>query len=392
MGPLTSLQPLAQLGTRGRDDEFARVLDGTQPAGTWRGAGLARRLSTAGVDLAPVAAPRSEFRAALRTRLLAVAAVQAAAARTDAEPAVSWRTSRPAPRGLGVAAGAMACLVAVGGVAVAGSQSLPGDPFYGVKRTAEAFQLATADGDLEKGSRHLDFAATRLGELRGLTLGRTALDRDVAQRVHQTLADMDAETRKGSALLTSAFHNSQALTPLRALSQFATRQSDGLERLLPVLPPDSRDRAVASLALVTAVADESESLLKLGTCGPACDPATAAPPAPAVAPPSADPGQSEPGPDGPCGCEPTPTPYPHPSAAPDRDRATASPAPADDGESSRPQDPASPQPSPEPSPSPSPSDEPEPEPLPVPLPVPLPSPLPSVPIQLPIQLPLEVPF
>ena len=376
-------------GSRASDD-FARLLDS---GGT---VALVTRLRATGAALDGAVAPRPEFRAALRTRLMAVATVQAAApaAAPRAVPvAVSWRR-----RGSVVAAGAMASVVAVSGVAVAGSQSLPGDPFYGVKRTTEAFQLRMADGDVEKGTRHLDFAATRLREVRGLTLGRDAADAGpvlgpsalsgglvlrsasqplatggalsagVADRVRTTLAEMDEQTREGSELLTEAFRESQAPEPLRALSRFATRQSAGLEELLPALPPATQTRARASLALLSDVEETTEELILIGTCGTSCDPSTAAPTLPTV------PGSPAPVPSGEdCACpEPAPAPTPDPTSPPSSE-PTPAPQPTD-GPSSTPATPA------QPSPSPSAGE---------PLPVPLPSP--SLPIPLPTLSPLPVP-
>ena len=389
-------------GTRGRAEELARLLDGATalpaPAGLGGAPVLVARLRATGASLSTTTVPRPEFKAALRTRLMAVAAVQAAQAEAGVaarparalEDAVSWATGR---RAAGVAAGAMASVVAVTGVAVAGSQSLPGDPFYGVKRTTEALQLATADGDVERGTRHLDFAATRLREVRGLALGRdaaqalplsagvdgavlagsasdlaagAALGGSVAERVRKTLADMDTETRKGTELLTEAFRDSQQPEPLRALSRFATRQSDGLERLLPALPAATRDRARVSLALLTGVASETDELLDLGTCGPACDPSTSAP-APGsttgTAPSTAVPGSD------PCACEPQPTPAPSSATAPEPGTGSTP------GQEPQPTASSTRRPAPSSTPQPSPSSGGG-----LPLPVPLPEPLPSLPL------------
>lgn len=378
-------------GSRASDD-FARLLDS---GGT---VALVTRLRATGAALDGAVAPRPEFRTALRTRLLAVATVQAAApapaAARSLPLAVSWRR-----RAGTVAAGAMASVVAVSGVAVAGSQSLPGDPFYGVKRTTEAFQLRMADGDVEKGTRHLDFAATRLREVRGLTLGRDAADAGpvlgpaamsgglvlrsaeqplatgaalsagVADRVRSTLAEMDEETREGSELLTKAFRSSQAPEPLRALSRFATRQSAGLEQLLPALPPATQTRARASLALLSDVEETTDQLIRIGTCGTGCDPSTAAPTlptapgAPAPTPAGQDCACPEPAP-GPT-TEPAPTTEPQPAPTPEPQPTSGSATPS----------------SPAPAPSPTPSSDPLPVPLPSPsLPIPLPtlSPLPEI--------------
>lgn len=327
---------------------------------------LARRLALAGAQLAPATHPRPEFRDALRTRLVAVAGAQVespAVARLKVVPAAAapshaplhapsraplhatprhaapGRARRRASWATVVTAGVTASVVALGGVAAASTQSLPGDPFYGVKRTAEAVRLATADSDLEEGQRHLEFAATRLRELRGLTLGRDAFrdsrsplsaqelagastaalaDPRVSERVRQTLADMDTETRKGTDLLTGVFLSSQAQAPLQALSRFTMRQSTGLERLLPALPRPNQDRAMASLALVVEVADETQDLM--GTdCAPPCEPAVPAPEATAT--PSESPAAVEPS----AGSEPIPTAVPVAPTLPDDDQEPLAP-------------------------------------------------------------------
>lgn len=382
-------------GTRGAAG-FARALDGGTAAAV-PGLALAARLRTVGAGLDEVVVPRAEFRDALRMRLMAVATVQAAA--PQAAPlasAVSWRRRTGT-----VAAGAMASVVAVSGVAVAGSQSLPGDPFYGVKKTAEAFQLRTADGDVEKGTQHLEFASTRLREVRGLTLGRDAADAgpdvgpaasdagittrsatqplaagdalgaDAVERVKQTLADMDEQTREGTALLNEAFREARTLAPLRVLSTFADRQSAGLTLLLPALPPRAQDRARISLALLTGVAETTDELLAIGTCAAGCDPTTAAPTLPGA--PTA-PGTSTSAGEAPCDCAtPAPAPAPGPRAP-----ATDAPAP-------QPTDEPTEEPTPAPSPAPS-----SPAPSPSPSGGGLPAPVPSLPVPVP-SLPVPVP-
>jgi hypothetical protein len=391
---------MSPFGNRAADD-FARLLDAAVTGGdAFGGAAIAARLRTAGAGLDAAVLPRPEFREALRTRLVAVATVQAAAPPAQvAAPrrlagAVSWSTSR---RGPAVAAGALASVMAFSGIAVAGSQSLPGDPFYGVKRTTETVQLALADDDVERGTRHLDFAATRLREVRGLTLGRDAVDAGpvlgpaamsgairlssatqplatgpalsapVAERVRETLAAMDEQTRQGSELLTSAYRASRTFEPLRALSRFAVRQSAGLEELLPALPPATQSRARASLALISGVAADADDLLGIGTCGAACDPSQTAPTLPA---PDAGTSGTPPQDETACACEPAPAPgsaptiQPTPEPTPQPQPAASDPAPR----------PSSPPPSRTPSPSPTSSSG--------GLPLPLPS-LPALPLPVP---------
>jgi hypothetical protein len=397
-------------GTRARAQELALLLDGaldvpsaastaaaasTASAASAREAphaALALRLRTAGTAPAPAAAPRAEFRDALRTRLVAVAAVQAAAqaavqaaVQPDEAPRATAVTGRRRQRGLAVAAGAMASVVVVTGVAVAGSRSLPGDPFYGVKRGTEALELATAGSALDRGSRHLEFAAARLREVRGLTVGgdralrlsgtgplaagsgEVALGGSLDQRVRDTLAAMDTETRLGNDLLTRAARDLHRDTGLRILARFANRQAVDLQALLPDLPRTARPRAQASLTLVGTVGAQARQLLTAASCVTGCGPTASPHPAGTGAPrPSATPAAAR-------SSAPASTPTNRTTPVPAGSLA-ASPDSASPGE----QPPRSPLPLPSLGSS---------LPLPVPVPgrqVPLPS---TVPLPLPLPLP-----
>lgn len=333
---------------------------------------LVHRLHTVGMVTAPP--PTEEFRAALRTRLMAVAAVQGVgdSAPAPAPSSVSWR-SRLATLGAGVMAG----VVAASGVAVASSRSLPGDPFYGVKRTTEDLQLRLADGAQAQGIRHLQFAATRLREVRGLVLGREAsavtttpaVDADEQDDVRDALADMDEQTRTGVRLLTSAFRETRVSGPLEELRQFAARQGDGLRQMLPALGGPMLVQAQGSLTLLDGVRAEADELLMLVDCTSACDPSQTAP-APAG-------GGAAGG--SPCSC-PTKVPVPRTAPAPAPAAPAPAPAPAVQPSSSTgptASRPPSEAPSAPPSQAPSPPSDDEPEPLPLPGPtLPVSPPLP----------------
>jgi hypothetical protein len=336
---------------------------------------LAGRLREAGSVTGPV--PTPAFREALRTRLMAVAAVQGvgstAPSPSPVRSAVSWRY-----RAATVGAGVMATVVAAGGVAVASSRALPGDPFYSVKRTTEGLQLRVADGNHEQGTRHLEFAATRMREVRALVLGREAdpaavatsvVAPDVEQRVDASLADMDVDTRTGLRLLTGAFRDSRATAPLEELSRFAAAQGRGLLTVLPALTGTARVQAQESLSLVQGVRAEADELLMLVDCTAACDPAQVAPVAPA-------PGVAVP----PCRC-PTGVPAPQtapvpPSSTPAAPPGTSQVGPAEPGPNERPSDPSSSPPPSSPSSPRPPSQQPEPG-----LPLVPSLPLPSLPAQ-----------
>jgi hypothetical protein len=263
------------------DDALGADLSGSAPPDTVTAElALVHRLHDAGGALAPV--PTPEFREALRTRLLAVAAVQGVGekAASRAPAAVSWRT-----RAVTVTAGIMATVVAAGGVAVASSRSLPGDPFYGVKRTTEALQLKVAGDQQAEGTRHLQFASTRMREVRAMVLGRDApadavptrtVPAGIENAVRGALDDMDVDTRTGLSLLTSSFHATRATAPLEELSRFATAQGEGLRSVLPALTGSARLQAQKSLSLVEGVQAQADELLMLVDCTAVCDPAQVA--------------------------------------------------------------------------------------------------------------------
>ncbi|MDX6216588.1 MAG: hypothetical protein QOG99_2172 [Frankiales bacterium] len=389
------------LGTRARAEELAALLDGAVAGpGTFTAscAGLATRLRALAPALDALAVPRADFRAALRQRLVAVASIQAAAPVPYAEPlarpktleaAVSWSQSRKAQRRIGVTAGAMASIVALTGIGVAATRSLPGQPFYGVKRVGEGFQLDLASGDTAKGTKHLEFAATRLREVKALahhdgslslgapghpTAAGLAFGGSTDSRIAATLKDFDSETRAGTALLTKVYDKTGKPAPLRIITSFTKEQTSRLSALLPALPAAVVPQAQSSLDLVTKVGSDATDLLAVGTCSGSCYPGNAGPqlptqpaPAPGATASASQPTDSNGVPD--CGCG-QPAPSPQPTTAP-------APQPTD---SSSPGPTASPAPQPTASPSPSPTLLPVPLPsLPVPVPTP-PVPLPTLPV------------
>lgn len=353
----------------------ARQLDEVERA-------LAARLRDAGAAAAPV--PTPEFREALRSRLMAVAAVQGigetGTAPAPLRSAVSWRS-----RAAAIGAGVMATVVAASGVAVASSRSLPGDPFYGVKRATEAVQLRVAGDEQEEGTRHLQFAATRLREVRALVLGRDAaagavaaapVPEQVGERVRDALADMDADTRAGVQLLLASFRSSRAPEPLQKLSRFATGQQAGLRGVLPALTGVAHEQAQQSLSLLEGVRATSDKMLMLVDCTAVCDPAQVAPAPPAAGAPTP-----------PCSC---PAPLPPPQTAPVPPTSPSGPAEPEPSPTPTAEGSSSPEPSSPPQPGPPPpSQSPQPS-LPVPLPLPS-APVPPLPPVEPLSPTVEVP-
>ncbi len=282
------------LGTSRAVEELARLLDGAAPEPTGAAAGhvaLVERVRAVTPVLARAAAPTPAFRTALRTRLVAVASVQPPTPTPGPARAVArWSQGRGVRRRLSVTAGTLAGVIALTGIGVAGSRSLPGAPLYGLKRGAEQVQLALASGDVNEATRQLQFARTRLREVVALTggarevsvgpvgsaglfaAGRLALGGPLDARLRSTLADMDRETRSGYRLLAKAYRRTSRAELLRQLTTFSTAQHSDLTRILPTLPAGARQQAEASLALVAVIGDNARALLGPRACPTGCPP------------------------------------------------------------------------------------------------------------------------
>jgi hypothetical protein len=229
-----------------------------------------------------------EFRTGLRAMLLATAeregigspaaaAPEPAAADTGRSrllPAVTARRARA--RGailVGIAAGA----VALSGISAASENAVPGDALYGMKRSTERAQLALASSDISRGQLFLDFARTRLAEaaaLRGDRNGYSAV-----------LDDMDADTRQGVRLLTTAAVQRADPAALDAVNSFLTGQRRAVGGLLDDGTRADRERTRRSLALLDAVRKRSDALRAAISCGlPAPVGSDALGPAPATCP------------------------------------------------------------------------------------------------------------
>ncbi|HWH00574.1 MAG TPA: DUF5667 domain-containing protein, partial [Pilimelia sp.] len=200
------------------------------------------------------------FRADTRAMLLATAqregigrTAEAAAAAAEAPPRWSpaaRRGTRRAATGypgrlrtrgavvVGIAAGA----IAISGMSAASEGAVPGDPLYGVKRSAERAQLALASSDVTKGQLYLDFARTRLAEA-------AAVHADPEGYVN-VLDDMDADTRHGVKLLHVAAMVRRDPAALDAVEAFRTGQRQGLGDLLDLTTGVTRTRTLKSLELL----------------------------------------------------------------------------------------------------------------------------------------------
>ncbi|MFQ1001868.1 hypothetical protein [Modestobacter sp. SSW1-42] len=276
---------------------------GPAPRDATEGA-LLRRLEALADEHAAV--PDPAYRAATRSRLVAMAAVRTpgpAPGGVRRLLAAAGERRRRRPRLVAGVAGAALALTALGGVLAASQDARPGDLLYPVKRGGEQTRLSLAAAD-ERGLTELGFATTRLqeaGDLVGVSVAAApttagspvvrAAGPDAGLLV-DTLAAMDAQTTHGTADLTTAAVQRDDAAAVEVLVGWAGAQRAGLTALSPAVPADARDAVAAAGRLVDEVAARGAALRAALACpaGPATDGADALGPRPApCAPPSATP-------------------------------------------------------------------------------------------------------
>jgi hypothetical protein len=261
------------LSSAKKAEEFAKLLEGSGSAGSGDLStlqGLASRLSA-------VPQPRPQFASALRDRLMSDAATTlpsaagagagssgagssgagssgtGAAASTGSSATSAASTtgsavsaggsalSATAPLWTQLAAGAAATAIAVTGVGVGASRSLPGDLLYGVKRQAEGVQLDLAGGSTDVALTHLGFARARLDEMSGLLDDHAAgapLSPELQKRIRTLLTEWAGETSRGTTVLLDQLSagTSDADALRRKLIDFTDSQARGLTIVVQRLP------------------------------------------------------------------------------------------------------------------------------------------------------------
>jgi hypothetical protein len=269
---------MSPLTTSSKAERFAAVIDLDVPPVFLDGGDTSLRpaitlttaLRAAGRASAP--APLSaEARLAMRERLVAAAGAPAVAPRANSTASLlspglasrvaetaqrSQQKAKAAGRRIGRRAtalvGSVVIITSVSGVGVAAARSLPGSPFYDLKRATESVQLWLASGAHAKGQRHLDFARTRLAEAR-------ALGADSPYAV-STLRSMNAETREGSSDLIDAYRSTGDNDPLAELVTFTRKQYADLAQFGNSASDQVQAQTVYSMTLLAGVAQQVESV------------------------------------------------------------------------------------------------------------------------------------
>src|SRR5215218_4112775 len=226
---------------------------------------LVGRLRTAGA-----VAPRPEFSAELRHRLLEQAAARAATTtptvvrsppdspdepppREDVDASVTDIRHRRGRRIRLVASTAALVLLGGGiGSAAAAQQAMPGDTLYGMKRGIENVSTNVSVGDDSRGRRDLEHAMTRLAEVRKLSESGGSV-----ATINSTLDVFSAQARKGVSRLVASYEQDGDISSITAITTFITSARQALGELAPKLPPESLKSAVEALATVEQLAQNA---------------------------------------------------------------------------------------------------------------------------------------
>lgn len=191
----------------------------------------------------PAPAPRPEFVADLRERLMAEA--ETALVPSDSRLEIARPSTQRRDRRVAAVVGAAALLGAGTSVAVASQSALPGEALYPIKRALESAETSFEAGDDAKGASMTHRAATRLEELEALARSDGSPD-----AMAETLADFVTQSNQAADLTLAAYDSSGDEARVLELRDFASASLAKLAELKPLLPAELQsllDTAVSTL-------------------------------------------------------------------------------------------------------------------------------------------------
>lgn len=239
-------------------EEFARVVDGAQVDVADRYSDLATCVDLLRSQEIP--APRTEFVADLRIRLMAAADTLLVPATPRVAPVVPIAAPRRHRR-LAAAAAAFVIVGGSAGVAAAAESSLPGDPLYPLKRGIESAQVSLNSNDAAKGHDLIAQASTRLDEVDDLMA-----DGDSTTRVADTLSAYQSTATDGADLLFVSYQRGGDVEDLAELRSAFANHLERLQVLARQAPPTAQPAFAAAAGLVADLDQQARVLC--GNCGP----------------------------------------------------------------------------------------------------------------------------
>jgi hypothetical protein len=229
------------LGAKKRAEEFAAAVEGRIAASDLRPelAELVGVVSALRAHEAP--APRPEFSAELRERLLAEAGTTLAA---DAVVRHPPRRSGSRERRLALVASSVVLVGGSAGLAAASQGALPGDALYPIKRGIERAQTDIGTSPAGKGRELLAQADNRLAEVQELVGSSDEV------HVPGTIERFTSQADEGARLLLESFEGSQDPAVIEELRGFTTESLPVLQELATVVPPEAQDELTGAAAAI----------------------------------------------------------------------------------------------------------------------------------------------
>ena len=228
------------MGAHRRAEQFAAAVDARRPLD----------------DLSPdlraqhAPAPRADFSAQLRERLMAEAEVSLSPVSPLALP--PRRSDRARQRRLTAAAAVFTLVGGSAGLAAAAEQSLPGDALYPIKRGIEDAQLSLQTEPSDKGRAYLAQAQERLDEASGMLEAEAPTDQ-VAGSVDLFVVQAVA----GSTLLLDSYRDNGANQDVEALRDFSAQALDQLQTVAQDAPADLQDELARAAVVVRGIDEQA---------------------------------------------------------------------------------------------------------------------------------------
>jgi hypothetical protein len=239
------------IGARRRAEEFDAALRSrtTSPASPE----LESLLSVVdALQTQPAPAPRADFSARLRERLMAEAAEVLTPSDVLALPP---RRKGARERRLTIAASAFVLIGGSAGMAAAAQSSTPGDALYPIKRGLESGQRMLHRDEAGKGRTFLDQAGDRLSEARQLA------DRNASEaEISSSLRSFATQAMTGSDLLLGSYGDKAdpaAVSQVRSFTANALTQLDALAKVAPAGMSEQIAQVGSLLQRIDAAASEA---------------------------------------------------------------------------------------------------------------------------------------
>lgn len=206
-------------------------------------------------------APRAEFAADLRSRLMVEAATALTPGNVNLLLPVRARGTRE--RRLVAVASAAVLIGGTATMAAAAQNALPGEALYPIKRGIERAEAELNISPAGEGRDLLDQASDRLTEVNGLLSSDSVRS---APQIPATLNEFSLQANEGADLLLESFRETRDPSTVIEVRTFAADGIALLEQMAGSVPPEAQDE-LAAAAITLGDIDQTAADL-CGTCAP----------------------------------------------------------------------------------------------------------------------------